>query len=207
MSKSYSANDVIKIILKNIILIVVLAVIGTAGLGMYAKHKQTTTYTADREIMIGHNLNKVNYKNSQVLADLGMMQTYANLIQDRQVLSEARKELPKKLQKRYSVSDLESAVDAKPRAGEIILDIHAKVGSAKDAALIVNAVTDATKQELPKIKAGIGQIQPLSKAYASDVKSQTSPSAKKYAILGFALGALAGMVIAFVRTTFKHLVK
>ena len=207
MSKSYSIDDISKIILKNIILILVLVVLGMGCLGFYAKHKQTTTYTASREILIGHNLDTVSYKNSQAMADMSMMQTYSELVQDRLVLSKARKELPKKLQKRYSVSDLESAVDAKPRAGEIILDIYAKVGSAKDAALIVNAVTDATKQELPKIKAGIGQIEPLSKAYASDVKSQTSPSAKKYAILGFALGALAGMVIAFVRTTFKHLVK
>lgn len=207
MSKSYSINDISKIIFKNIILILVLAFVGMGGLGFYAKHKQTTTYTAERSMLISHNLERVDYKNSQAMADMDMMQTYADLIQDRQVMAQARKKLPKSLQRKYSVADLQSAVDSKNRIGEVILDIHAKAGEAKDATAIVNAVAEAAKRELPKMKAGMGQVKLLSKAYTSDAKSETTPSAKKYAILGFALGALLGMVIAFVLTTFKHLIK
>ena len=69
--------------------------------------------------------------------------------------------------------------------------------SAKDAAKIVNAAAEAVQKELPRLKAGAGTVTPLAKATADDVTSKTTPKAKKYAVVGAALGGLVGIVISF----------
>ena len=65
--KSYKLEDISSAFWKGLILTVVLAVIGGVGMFMVARHRQSTTYTAERSVIISHRiseeqLNKENTK-------------------------------------------------------------------------------------------------------------------------------------------------
>lgn len=187
---------------KSIILILALAVIFGGTFGFLAKHRQSTTYTAHRSVLISHNYQAAptqnNDQNAQVMADQNLMPTYEELSQGRTVAKETRSLLPKKLQKKYTTDDLDSMIHAKSHQQSLILEMKVETGSsAKDAAKIVNAAAEAVQKELPRLKAGAGTVTPLAKATADDVTSKTTPKAKKYAVVGAALGGLVGIVISF----------
>lgn len=187
---------------KSIILILALAVIFGGAFGFLAKHRQSTTYTAHRSVLISHNYQAAptqnNDQNAQVMADQNLMPTYEELSQGRTVAKETRSLLPKKLQKKYTTDDLDSMIHAKSHQQSLILEMKVETGSsATDAAKIVNAAAEAVQKELPRLKAGVGTVTPLAKATANDVTSETTPKAKKYAVVGAALGGLVGIVISF----------
>lgn len=187
---------------KSIILILALAVIFGGAFGFLAKHRQFTTYTAHRSVLISHNYQAAptqnNDQNAQVMADQNLMPTYEELSQGRTVAKETRSLLPKKLQKKYTTDDLDSMIHAKSHQQSLILEMKVETGaSAQDAAKIVNAAAEAVQKELPRLKAGVGTVTPLSKATVNDVTSETTPKAKKYAVVGVALGGLVGIVISF----------
>lgn len=93
--KDYKLQDISSSFWKGLILTIVLAVIGGAGMFMVAKHRQSTTYTAERSVIISHRINEsqLNRENNQdpiINADLNMMQTYTDIVQDEQVAQAAK---------------------------------------------------------------------------------------------------------------------
>lgn len=199
-------SDAKKIIRKNIILILSFIIVGAVIGGSYAKLKKKTTFTAQTNIIVGHNLNHANHRNSTVLADLNMMDSYTKLVKDRQVLNVARKQLPKKMKKKFTVSDIGSSVSVDNHPHSVIIRISSSASSAKDATLIVNAVANAASKELVKIDPGIGHVRKLAPARTTDANLKTTPSIKKYLVLGAALGLLIGMIISFSLTTWQKFI-
>lgn len=202
--QEFSIHDILKIIWKNVAVIVLLAVVGGGATGLYAKHKQKVTYTASRNILISHNLNDKK-SSSRVNSDLDMMPTYAEIIEGRPITNETYELLSKKQQKKLSQDDISKAVSTNSRPQSLIVNIKATTGNAKSAIMIANKTAEATQQSLPKIQPGVGHIYLYPKANKKNVVVQQHSSIKKYTILGGALGALAGMVLAFVFTSWKHL--
>lgn len=205
--KKYSLNDLYKIIFKNIIWILVLGIIGGGIFYVYAKHKETVTYTAERSIVISHSLNtQTQNKNSQVNADLTMVPTYADMIAGPQVTNETYKLLPKKVRKTVSKKDIIKNVNIDYSPHSLVMSIKVTTDSAKESVAIVNQTAQAAKKELPKMQDGIGNIYIYPKATTKDVMKQVHTSTKKYTLVGVALGILAGMIISFAVTTWKKLI-
>lgn len=210
--KNYSAKELIQMFWKSVILILVLAVLGGGAMGYRAKKQQHTTYTASQEIVISHNLNENsnssdNGQDSITNADLNMMPTYAKIAEDETISETAHKMLPKSIKKHYSVQDVNDAIRAVPHQQSLVLSIKAKAGSAKASVAIANATAKAVKKDLPKLQPGAGTVTLLAKLTTKSVTSETLPHAKKYAMVGAAMGGLIGIVISFVVITLKDLVK
>ena len=205
MSNKITLNNISKVVWKNLIVILVITIIGSLAGGFYAEHKKHTSYVADRSLMISHGYND-STANEQVQADLSLTKTYKGMLDSIDVANAARKTLPKKLQKKYSASEIQSMIRVKTVDQSLVLDVSVRANRAKDATKIVNAVVDAAQTELPKMSPSVGTVSTFAKAKTSDATSQTSPSAKKYALLGAAVGLLVGMVLAFSITTWKNLI-
>lgn len=199
---------------KSIVLIIVLALVGGLSMGLLAKHRQQTTYIASRNVLISHNLTRYSSNTSRngqstsiVTDDQQMMDTYKDVVDDNQILIAAKRKLPKKLQQKYSVNDLHSIVSAKSKPQTLILTVKAETKSAKNSAIISNAVSSAFKEQIPNIQPGAGHIALLGKAKAKYANSVTRPHAKKYAAVGVVLGGLVGIIISFSVITLKDLKK
>lgn len=209
--KEYTVKELNRMFAKSIALIVILAVLFGGVFGFLAKQRQHTTYTAEREIMISHNyqaaVTQNNDQNAQVMADQNLMPTYEDLVQSKSVAQKTHALLPKKLKKAYSTDDIYGMINAKSHQQSLIMNIKIKGSSAKDVTEIANVTAVAAQKELPKLKAGIGTVTPLSKATVGDATSETTPHAKKYLVAGVALGGLIGIIISFGEIVIKDFIR
>ena len=203
--KKYSLNDILLILWKNIIIIIILAVAFSSMFGIIAKKKQHVSYTATRNIMITHSLN-TRRSNSEINSDLTMIPTYAELIQDRPVINEAYSLLTKNQKMNVTRDDIAEAVKTDTKPQSLIISIKATTDNKDKSILIANTTAAAAKNIIPKIQPGSGNIYLYPKATTKNVNVENHSKVKKYTILGAALGALLGMVIAFIITNLKHLV-
>lgn len=202
--QSIKIKNISKIVWNNILVIVIATIVfGLAG-GLYAKHKQHTDYESVRNMMTGRSY-KGTAANEEVQADINLGKTYAKIIESRDVAQAAHKNLPKNIRKKYSVKDMGSMVKAHPVMQTTIVKVSAKAGTAKASSSIVNAVTEAAAKQIPKKVPSAGKVSLFAKETADDAHGTTVPSAKKYALLGAAVGFLLGMVVAFSVTTWTKL--
>lgn len=206
MNHSYTLVDFIKLIFKHIVVILLCGIVFGGLLGGYAKLKKTTSYTATRGMVIGHNLDKtkVKDKNSRLLADMQMLTTYEKVAKDTAVLKKATSIYKKDYSKKISESDLDSAVEVTHEPQTLILSVKAKSSSDSKAVKIANAMSLAVKKELPKLYENTGNIELLSPATKSDVSSTSGPSVKKYGVLGVAVGLFIGLIFVFGKFTLEE---
>ncbi|RRG10396.1 MAG: lipopolysaccharide biosynthesis protein [Lactobacillus sp.] len=207
MNKSLTVNDIIKIIWKNIIWVILFGVIGAGAMGGFAKVRQHTTYSASRSIMIAHDTSSalVKSKDSQVKADLNMVQTYADLAKDPIVLNKVAKELKGDLSKKVTADELSSMVTVETKPDSLVVSIKASSSNAKDAVKIANKTATVFAKKLPQLATDPGDVTTLAKANKESLTSTTSPSAKKYAVLGLAAGLVIGIAVAFSITSWKKI--
>lgn len=205
MNSKLTINSISKVIFRNIILIMLITIVGGLLGGLYAHHKKQTSYEANRYMMVEHDYTG-DHANEQAMADLSLTKTYAKIIDSRDVAEQARKNLPINLKKKYSAKDIQAMVNTDPVDQSLVIKVGTMSGSAKDSVKIVNSVTNAAAKEIKEMAPSAGTVKLFSKARVSDAVSHTSPSTKKYTLLGTAVGFLIGMVIAFSITTWKHLI-
>lgn len=200
-----SIKNISNIILKNAIVIIIMTLLFAVAGGIYAKHKQHTVYESERNIMTSHYY-RGSSANEEVQADISLGKTYAKIIESDDVAKAARKQLPKSLRKKYSVNEISSMVNATPVLQTTIIKVRVKAKSAKESAVIVNAVTKSAVSIIHDKIPSPGKLSLFAKATESQAQSITSPSIKKYVLLGAAIGFLIGMIIAFSVTTWTTII-
>lgn len=189
-------------------------IIGGLFMGLLAKHKKNTTYTATRSVVIAHNLDEATRdvhsdgtNNALVSADTNMMPTYSDIAENESITDRAYKLLPVKVRKSYTKNEINEAIKAKTHPQSLVLNIEAETKSKNDSIEIVNATAQAFKNELPKLQPGAGKVTLLEKANSKNIDSSTTPHLKKYVIVGALLGAMIGIIISFAVITFKDFEK
>lgn len=202
-NQQLTLEDILKIVLKNAILIVILALMGGSCFYLVAKHKESKTYVAERSMIIDHNLTWRRAYTS-FKTDLGMIPTYQDMIEGREVLTNAYQQLPRKIKHKSSVKDLSSSINTNSRPDSLVITIKATTDNPKESVAYVNSVAKAAKAELPKMQKGLGEVHVYSKATQKNIVVVTHSSVKKYTLVGLALGTIAGMVISFGRVSFKY---
>lgn len=199
-------NSKSKIFFKYIIIVLVMMLLGGAGMFGLAKHRQNTFYTAKRSMVISHAIHEErNPNNNFNSADQQMMDTYSKVIEDPIISKAARNYLPSQLKKKYSADDINGMIDSKVSQQTLVLAVETKASSKSAAVKITNAVARAMKEKLPSIQPGAGTVRLLAPATNKDAKQVTTPHAKKYVAVGLALGGMIGLVICFVDETWSRL--
>lgn len=203
-------NNLMKKYGKPFLLVLIFAILGALVMGIDAKRKKSTTYTASRQIVISHNIpsemrTMTSGANISIVGeDNNMMPTYKDIAENGTIAQAARKHLSKTMKKKYSVDSIKSAVDAKISQQSLVMELKAKTSSREASVKIVNAVARAMKEELPQLQPGSGKVTLLQRASVKNTESRTTPSTKKYVIVGFALGALLGLIVEFVILTIRN---
>lgn len=176
------------------------------GAGMYglAKKKQVTYYSAERSMVISHNLQDEK-NNENYPLDQQMMITYKKVADNPIVSQEAHKYLPSKLRKNYSSEDIENMVSSKASPQSLVLTMQAKSSDKMVAVKTVNAMSEAMKKKLPSIQPGAGQVRLLAPANNKSVDRVSTPHIRKYVEVGLVIGVLIGLIICFVKETWDRL--
>lgn len=199
-------NSKSKIFLKYIIIVLVMMLLGGAGMFGLAKHRQNTFYIARRSMVISHAIHEErNSNNNFNSADQQMMDTYSKIIEDPIISKAARNYLPSQMKKKYSSDDINSMLDSKVSQQTLVLTVEAKASSKSAAVKITNAAAKAMKTNLPSIQPGAGTVRLLAPATMKDTNQVTTPHTKKYVAVGLALGGMVGLIICFVDETWSRL--
>ncbi|WP_283621867.1 Wzz/FepE/Etk N-terminal domain-containing protein [Limosilactobacillus avium] len=200
-----SLKNISKIVWHNIVVIVIATLLfGLLG-GLYAKHKQHTDYISTRNLMTSRSY-RGNAANEEVQADINLGSTYSKIVKSDNVARAAHRSLPKDIRKEYSTKQLGTIVKAHPVTQTTMVEVSVKAGTAKASSKIVNAITDAAAKQIPRRVPSSGKISLFAKATADDAQSVTTPSIKKFTLIGAAVGFLLGMVLAFSVTTWTKLI-
>ena len=168
------------------------------------KNTEDTSTVDANDSKQNHNLNSKKSV-SQVNADLAMIPTYEDMIKGRQITDRTWQMLPKNIKKGTSVNDLSDSIDTNSRPNSLIINLKATTQNNEKSVAFVNYTADAVKKELPKMQQGIGTVHVYEKASKKNVTTQVHSSVKKYTLVGIALGIVAGMVVSFVATSWKHI--
>ncbi|EEU30552.1 chain length determinant protein [Limosilactobacillus coleohominis 101-4-CHN] len=211
--EKYTLKAISKIFGKSIVFIIICALVGGLVMGFYAKKKQVTTYKAKQNIVISHNINNVSgqnnvdAQNSLVNADMNMMKTYSSIAENMKISEAAHKELPSHLKKKISISDINSSVNTSTHDQSLVLTITAKTKNPKYSVAIAKSVGKAMKYELHGLQPGSGDVTLLASPTYKDVDSETTPHAKKYAVVGIAIGGLFGIIVSFSCISIENYLK
>lgn len=209
MSNSYRISDIFRLIWKNLLIIIGAMLVFGLLFGGYAKYKQSTEYTAKREITIYHNytdkkaLENTDNGSTSLASDMQMMETYAKVSDDTSIAKQAKKIIKKNYGYKMSASDIKSMLDITSDLQTVVLNVSAKSGSSDKAVAVANSTAIAIKDRLPKMLNDVGTINVMSAANKDTTHSTTGPSAKKYGLLGIAIGFLAAFIWIFWRETIK----
>ena len=198
-SKKITIGNFNQIIIRNIVIILVLTLIGALSAGLYARHKRITFFTAESSVILNIKVTQTDYKNAAMMAEKGMMHSYEEILNNQETMKKAEKYLPANLRKNYSDGQLASAVSINSAPDSLVLKITARTTQENDSVKIANAVAEAAQTQLPKY------VRILTRATQDNVSAKTTPSVKKYVVLGAALGLLVGMILSFSITTWKSI--
>ncbi|MBC8743177.1 chain-length determining protein [Lactobacillus sp. Marseille-P7033] len=202
--KSFTLAELIHIFLKNLIVIILCAILGGALFFGIAKHKTSVTYSAERSIMIRNNLNSKRAY-SKLKAELDMIPTYRDILESRQVMQSAREKLPSNIKKGTSAEDISNSISTNSHPNSLVISIKATTPAENTSIAYVNNVAKAAKKILPRVQPGVGDIYLYPVANSKNVDKKVHSSVKKYTLVGIALGIIAGMVISFTITSIKEL--
>lgn len=191
-----------------VLIVIIFSLLGGAGMFGLAKHRQNTYYVAQRSVVISHRIQRnedTNNQDSETSPDISMMPTYKNIAEDPIVAKKARTYLPSKLRHKYSAYDISQLIDTHTSQLSLVLNIKVKTQNKNNSIKVVNAVSRAFKQELPKVQPGAGTVKLLSPATKESVLLVRTPHVKKYVALGLAVGFLLGLIISFLYITWVKL--
>ena len=195
-SKKITIGNFNQIIIRNIVIILVLTLIGALSAGLYARHKRITFFTAESSVILNIKVTQTDYKNAAMMAEI---------LNNQETMKKAGKYLPANLRKNYSDGQLASAVSINSAPDSLVLKITARTTQENDSVKIANAVAEAAQAQLPKYSPNNSNVRILTRATQDNVSAKTTPSVKKYVVLGAALGLLVGMIFSFSITTWKSI--
>lgn len=198
---SISMWRLLKIIKKHFILVIVMTVLVAVGSFAVAKYAITPQYTSTAQILVNQKNATANgqaFNNQQ--ADVQMINTYKELINNHKVLSKTQKQLanPTEGQVAYQISyrKLEKMVSVRTIQNAQVFELKAQAPDAHEAATIANTVTSVFQKQV-KSDMGYNNTKVTSKAYASSKPS--FPNVILFTLGGVIVGFFLGSVIAVIK--------
>ena len=204
-SKKITIGNFNQIIIRNLVIILVLTIIGALSAGLYARHKRITFFSAESSVILNVKVTHTDYKNAAMMAEKGMMHSYEEILNNRETMKKAERYLPANLRKNYSYEWLASVVNVNSSPDSLVLRITAGTTQENISVKIANAVARAAQTQLPQYSPNDSRVKILTRATRDNVSAKTTPSVKKYVVLGAALGLLVGMIFSFSITTWKSI--
>lgn len=197
-----SISDLFKIIWKNIVLVLVLAIVFAIAVFGFAKLKnRNPSYAAQRNIVIYHNNTDQRGQFGQYTRDMGMMKTYKEIGNDDIILKSVQNKMKKVKGYSGTLKSLRTKVNVSEKDQSTVLTARALDKSPKIAATIANETASIYQKKVTKI-INAGEVKLLAKADKGSAKIVGNLPAKKFAVIGFVFGGVVGILTAWVKDIF-----
>ncbi|TWW13661.1 chain-length determining protein [Dellaglioa algida] len=196
MEESINIEQIFNILKKHIKLVGGLTVAGALVAVLITTFFMTPKYDATVQILVNRTEtnNNVGAAYNTQQADVQMINTYKDIIQNKIVLDPVRKEITKKDNFIGTSDDLKNQISISNEANSQVFSVTVKDTNAYRAADIANSVADTFKSKIKKMMK-VNNVTIVADAIAKP--NAVSPNKKLNILMGIVLGAIAGIGIAF----------
>ncbi|MCZ2491584.1 YveK family protein [Dellaglioa carnosa] len=206
MEETISIEQIFNILKKHLKLISGLVIMGALVAFLVTTFFVTPKYDATVQILVNRTEPASNAGaafNTQQ-ADVQMINTYKDIIQNKIVLDPVRKEIVKKDNFVGTSDDLKSQISISNQENSQVFSVTVKDTNAYRAADIANSVADNFKSKIKKMMK-VNNVTIVADAIAKP--NAVSPNKKMNVIIGLMLGAILGIGIAITIEVFDKTVK
>lgn len=196
--KEFAVTDLLTILWMHKFLIVTLACLVATGLLVKTVYFTEPQYVADGMLYVSNKdemLLQDRIQQSDIYSSRTLSETYIEILQSRSFLTDVSIATNQK----YSWKEIKSMTKISSVNETELLTISVKANNSEDACAIAAAILDKSKDKLISVLNGgdVTIVDPVDSA-----ATLVDAGATRKTILGFALGAFIGAVIAFLRNLF-----
>lgn len=203
LNNRYSARQLWQSFYLNILVIVIFGAVFSGGAYLYAGHKNSLTFDAQRSFFIYRNVSS-KFSSSAIQGNIAMMDTYSNLLTDHSVTNRINDKMQNVKGYTYNQQSLPGQLNYVVTPGTTFIKAHAEANSAAVAKKMANTAVDVAAKELPKYIGMDVAIKKLAPAQDNPITVNNSISKKKFVAFGFALGAVLGAFVMFTYDLFAN---
>ena len=206
MEESINIEQIFNILKKHIKLVGGLTVAGVLVAILMTTFFMTPKYDATVQILVNRTEtnNNVGAAYNTQQADVQMINTYKDIIQNKIVLDPVRKEIAKKDNFIGTSDDLKDQISISNAENSQVFSVTVKDTNAYRAADIANSVADTFKSKIKKVMK-VNNVTIVADAIAKP--NAVSPNKKINVLIGLLLGGIIGIGIAFSIELFDKTVK
>ncbi|WP_424349044.1 YveK family protein [Latilactobacillus sp. 5-91] len=166
----------------------------------------TPQYSASTELLVNRKQNTdANMQYNQVQTDVQMINTYKDLITKPVIMDSVAKKINDGKAEKLSDDQIASMISIANNQNSQVFSVTAKADNAYTAADIANMTATTFQKKAPKIMSGTDNVSIISKAKPN--LTPVSPKNKLNVLIGFIIGLLIGVAVAFIRELMDKTVK
>ncbi len=199
----FSFKDMLNIIKKNILFMLIVAIVAAAGTYFITRLLITPVYTSTVKLYVNAQINaKTSYEelNSHNYAQK-MVATYIEVLNTNHFFSKVSKKLPDK----YTANYLKNNVQFSEVADTEVFSATVSCSDPIDAKTIADAVAEVAPVTIKEQFENNASLKIVDEAQLP--KAPASPNPMRNAIIAFAAGLIISLIIAFLRDYFDVKIK
>ncbi|AWZ46825.1 YveK family protein [Latilactobacillus sakei] len=206
MEQTINIEQIFGILRKYSRLIVLSTVIFTVLAGILTFFVITPQYSASTELLVNRKQNTdANVQYNQVQTDVQMINTYKDLITKPVIMDSVTKKINDGKAEKLDDDQIASMISIANNQNSQVFSVTAKADNAYTAADIANMTATTFQKKAPKIMSGTDNVSIISKAKPN--LTPVSPKNKLNVLIGFIIGLLIGVAVAFIRELMDKTVK
>ncbi|MBC6315246.1 YveK family protein [Listeria grandensis] len=198
MEETISLREIMEVLRKNLWIIIASMCLCAAATFGYLQFFVTPQYEAVSQVLITQNAQDQNsaVQNSEIQANIQMVNTYSVVIKSPRILKSAAQEIGPQM----SLEALAGKVSVDSVQNSQVINIHVVDANPDEAIRMVRIVTKHFLKETPSMMK-ISNVELLADAYTAQ---KISPNIKVGMLAGMFAGLVIGVVVGFARRIFDE---
>lgn len=162
----------------------------------------TPKYEAETQILVSQSENRSSFSNLDIETSLQLINTYGDIIQSPIVLNDVIENLELK----ETGKELAAKINVVTEESSQVINITVTDEQQSRAALIANELSEVFQEKVTEVMS-VDNVSVLAPATIENNAAQVSPEPVLNTMIGLFIGAVTGIIIAFLRTYLDRTVK
>ncbi|MEK4947784.1 YveK family protein [Carnobacterium sp. FSL W8-0810] len=202
MEEEYDISELLKVLKKNIVMIISLGLIGLILASAYTLFIVTPQYNASTQLLVNEkNSEGSSIEATDITKNLQMISTYTELIKGPAILNGVQEALETDL----TTDQLADKISITSPEGALVFLVTVTDSDPYKAAEITNAVAETFQNEIGTIMNSVDNVAITYKAVPN--VDPISPNIPLNIIIGLLIGIIIGIVITFVKEFMDKTIK
>lgn len=202
MNDDMNFEDILGVIKKYLAFIVFLTILSGAITLAFTYFFMTPQYEANTQVLVSQSESNSSFNNLDIETSLQLINTYGEIIQSPIVLSD----VIDNLELNQPVEELAQQVSVITQESSQVINITVIDEEQSQAAILANEIANVFQDKVTEVM-NVNNVSVLAPANTESSAGQVSPRPELNTFIGMVIGALLGLIIAFVRTYFDKSVK